>query len=94
MLSIGRALVTNPRLLLLDEPSDGLAPAIVNLVGDVVQTLAAEGVTILLVEQNLALALRVASEVAVMTKGRITFRGEPGELRDDLGRVRDMLGVG
>jgi branched-chain amino acid transport system ATP-binding protein len=94
MLSIGRALVTNPRLLLLDEPSDGLAPTIVNQVGDVVTTLSREGVTVLLVEQNLALALRVATEVAVMTKGRITYRGAPEELRSDSGRVRELLGVG
>ncbi|WP_211262626.1 ABC transporter ATP-binding protein [Nitriliruptor alkaliphilus] len=94
MLSIGRALVTNPRLLLLDEPSDGLAPSIVNLVGDVVRSLASEGVTILLVEQNVALALRVATETAVMSKGRITFRGNPEELRSDDGLVRDLLGVG
>jgi branched-chain amino acid transport system ATP-binding protein len=94
MLSIGRALVTNPRLLLLDEPSDGLAPSIVNQVGDVVQTLSSEGVTVLLVEQNLALALRVATEVAVMTKGRITFRGAPDDLRSNTERVRALLGVG
>lgn len=94
MLSIGRALVTNPRLLLLDEPSDGLAPSIVNLVGDVIRTLSGEGVTVLLVEQNLTLALRVATEVAVMTKGRISFRGEPHELRSDPTRLRDLLGVG
>lgn len=94
MLSIGRALVTNPRLLLLDEPSDGLAPSVVNLVGDVVRALSGDGVTVLLVEQNLALALQVATEVAVMTKGRVTFRGEPGELRADAGRVRGLLGVG
>lgn len=94
MLSIGRALVTNPKLLLLDEPSDGLAPSIVQLVGDVVEKLAREGVTILLVEQNLALALRVATEVAVMTKGRVSFRGDPEELRSSEDRVRDLLGVG
>lgn len=94
MLAIGRALVTNPRLLLLDEPSDGLAPAIVDLVGDVVRMLSAEGVTVLLVEQNLNLAFNVATEVAVMAKGRITFRGEPSELRSDAGRVRELLGVG
>jgi branched-chain amino acid transport system ATP-binding protein len=94
MLSIGRALVTNPRLLLLDEPSDGLAPSIVDLVGDVVLKLSGEGVTVLLIEQNLALALRVASQVAVMTKGRVTFRGEPEELRSDAERVRELLGVG
>jgi len=94
MLSIGRALVTNPRLLVMDEPSDGLAPSIVNLVGDVVESLSAEGVTVLLVEQNLALALRVADQVAVMSKGKITFRGDPDDLRGDTARVRDLLGVG
>lgn len=94
MLSIGRALVTNPRLLLMDEPSDGLAPSMINLVGDVVETLSSEGVTILLVEQNLALALRVATEVAVMAKGRVTFRGAPDDLRSDVERLRSLLGVG
>lgn len=94
MLSIGRALVTNPQLLLLDEPSDGLAPSIIRVVGDVVENLAAEGVTVLLVEQNLALALRVADQVAVMGKGRITFRGAPDELRARPDRVRELLGVG
>lgn len=94
MLSIGRALVTNPRLLLMDEPSDGLAPAIIDLVGEVISTLAASGVTILLVEQNLALALKVADEIAVMSKGRITFRGAPDDLRSDSERVRELLGVG
>jgi branched-chain amino acid transport system ATP-binding protein len=71
-----------------------LAPSIVNLVGDVVQGLSSEGVTILLVEQNVALALRVATEVAVMSKGRITFRGDPDDLRSDDALVRDLLGVG
>jgi branched-chain amino acid transport system ATP-binding protein len=94
MLSIGRALVTNPRLLLMDEPSDGLAPTIVNTVGDVIGTLAGTGVTVLLVEQNIALALRVADEIAVMSKGRIVFRGAPDDLRSDSGRVRELLGVG
>lgn len=94
MLSIARALVTNPRLLLLDEPSDGLAPSIVNLVAEVVQKLSSHGVTILLVEQNLALALKVGTDVAVMTKGRITFRGKPKELEADSDLVRGLLGVG
>lgn len=94
MLSIGRALVTNPRLLLLDEPSDGLAPSIVNLVGDVIESLASEGVTILLVEQNLALAMRVATGVAVMKKGRIVFDGSPEDLQGDGDRMGELLGVG
>ena len=94
MLSIGRALVTNPQLLLLDEPSDGLAPSIVNLVGDVIESLASEGVTILLVEQNLALAMRVATSVAVMKKGRIVFDGSPEDLQGDGDRMGELLGVG
>jgi branched-chain amino acid transport system ATP-binding protein len=94
MLSIGRALVTNPRLLLMDEPSDGLAPSIVRAVGGVVKDLAAAGVTVLLVEQNLTLALGVADDVAVMNKGRVTFTGKPSELQRDEGRVRELLGVG
>lgn len=94
MLSIGRALVTNPRLLVMDEPSDGLAPSVINLIGDVVESLVEEGVTVLLVEQNLALALRVADQVAVMSKGRVTFKGRPDDLRHDAARVRDLLGVG
>ena len=94
MLSIGRALVTNPRLLLLDEPSDGLAPSIVNLVGDVIESLASEGVTIRLVEQNLALAMRVATSVAVMKKGRIVFDGSPEDLQGDGDRMGELLGVG
>ena len=94
MLSIGRALVTNPRLLLLDEPSDGLAPSIVNLVGDVIESLASEGVTILLVEQNLALAMRVATSVAVMKKGRIVFDGSPEDFQGDGDRMSELLGVG
>ena len=93
MLSIGRALVTNPQLLLMDEPSDGLAPSIVKLVGEVVRSLAAEGATVLLVEQNLHLALKVADQVAVMSKGRVVFRGAPDALHDPT-RVRDLLGVG
>lgn len=93
MLSIGRALVSNPRLLLMDEPSDGLAPSIVKLVGEVVRSLAAEGVTVLLVEQNLTLALGVADQLAVMSKGQVVFRGGPDELHDPA-RARDLLGVG
>lgn len=94
MLSIGRALVTNPRLLIMDEPSDGLAPSIVQVVGETITSLVGTGTTVLLVEQNLSLALAVADRVAVMTKGRITFDGDPAELRADGHRVRELLGVG
>lgn len=94
MLAIGRALVTNPRLLLMDEPSDGLAPSIVELVGDVIDSLSADGVTVLLVEQNLNLAFRVATDLAVMKKGRVVFRGAPEQLRDDSTLLQELLGVG
>ncbi|MFE2183110.1 ABC transporter ATP-binding protein [Streptomyces asiaticus] len=94
MLAIGRALLTNPRLLLMDEPSDGLAPTVVDLIGDTIAALAAAGVTILLVEQNLPLALRVADQVAVMVKGRIALTGEPEGFLDDDEQVRELLGIG
>lgn len=94
MLAISRALVTNPRLLVLDEPSDGLAPMIVQRIGDVILDLSREGVTILLIEQQLGFAMRVARDVAVMTKGRITFRGVSEELKTDLDLVHTLLGMG
>ena len=94
MLAFGRALVTNPRLLLLDEPSDGLAPIIVNTIADVLKKLAQSGVTVLLVEQNLSLALRVAEDVTVMTKGRVTYRGTSADLASDPAQVRTLLGMG
>jgi branched-chain amino acid transport system ATP-binding protein len=94
MLAFGRALVTNPRLLLLDEPSDGLAPIIVNTIADVLKKLAQSGVTVLLVEQNLSLALRVAEDVTVMTKGRVTYRGTSADLAADPAQVRTLLGMG
>ena len=94
MLAFGRALVTNPRLLLLDEPSDGLAPIIVNTIGDVMEKLSGSGVTVLLVEQNLSLALRVAKDVTVMTKGKVTYRGTSTGLSADPAQVRSLLGMG
>ncbi len=94
MLAFGRALVTNPRLLLLDEPSDGLAPIIVNTIGDVMEKLSGSGVTVLLVEQNLSLALRVAKDVTVMTKGKVTYRGTSTGLAADPAQVRSLLGMG
>ena len=80
MLAIGRALMRNPDLLLLDEPSEGLAPKVVAEVGEVLGHLRESGLAILLVEQNLALATRVAQRVYVMNKGQIVFDGTAGEL--------------
>ena len=86
MLAAGRALVGNPTVLLMDEPSEGLAPLLVRELGRIVGDLRRDGASILLVEQNLAFALRVADHVYVMSKGRIVVDCAPDELRrsDDL----------
>ncbi|WP_431857942.1 ABC transporter ATP-binding protein [Azospirillum sp.] len=83
MLCIARALMRKPMLLLMDEPSLGLAPKIVALIFDLVQRIRDEGVSILLVEQNARAALRVADHAAVMEDGRIVLAGPADQLRDD-----------
>ena len=93
MLAIGRALLTNGRLLLLDEPSEGLAPIVVREIGRIVQSLKGRGLSILLVEQNYHLALAVADRVYVMSKGQIVYEGSPAELRADEDTKRRYLGV-
>ena len=93
MLAIGRALLTNGRLLLLDEPSEGLAPLIVREIGEVVRRLRAEHLAILLVEQNYHLALRVADRVYVMSKGQIVYEGTPSALEAAEDVKRRYLGV-
>ena len=80
MVAIGRALLRDPALLLLDEPSEGLAPKLVDEVGDALVRLRESGLSLLLVEQNLALATRVAQRVYVMNKGTIVFSGTTAEL--------------
>jgi branched-chain amino acid transport system ATP-binding protein len=88
MLALGRALMSKPRLLLLDEPSMGLAPLMVARIFEVVRRIASEGVTILLVEQNARLALEAAGRGYVMESGTITLAGEAQALLDDP-RVRE-----
>lgn len=83
MLAIGRALMTRPKLLLLDEPSMGLAPLIVKEILEITTTLNAMGTTILLVEQNAAAALRIADYGYVLETGRIVLQGEASMLLDD-----------
>jgi len=80
MLALGRALMRNPGVLLLDEPSEGLAPKLVTEVGEALRSLRGTGLAILLVEQNLGLATRVAERLYVMNKGTIVFDGAPAEL--------------
>jgi branched-chain amino acid transport system ATP-binding protein len=93
MLAIGRALMTNGRMLVLDEPSEGLAPIIVREIGRVVQGLKGERLSILLVEQNYHLALRVADRIYVMNKGQIVWEGTPAGLEADEDIKRRFLGV-
>lgn len=93
MLAIARALMTSARLLLLDEPSEGLAPLIVREIGRLLVQLKREGLSILLVEQSVPLALRVADRVYVMNKGQIVYQGSPAELGADEDVKRRFLGV-
>jgi len=93
MLAIGRALMTNPDLLLMDEPTEGLAPLIVREVGRVIADLKREGLSILLVEQNLPLALSVADTVHVLSRGTIVHSGTPAGLLANEGVKSRYLGV-
>ena len=93
MLAIGRALLTNPRLMLLDEPSDGLAPAVVHQVGDVVRELCSTGMSVLLVEQDLRLAFSVADRVVVLEKGAVRLDTTLEDFRSDPARAKGLLGV-
>jgi branched-chain amino acid transport system ATP-binding protein len=92
MLAIGRALMAQPRLLLLDEPSLGLAPAIVLEVFRIIRDINASGVAVLLVEQNVAAALDLARRAYVLEEGRITAAGAPGELAAQTHIQRAYLG--
>ncbi len=93
MLAIGRALMGNPRVLLMDEPSEGLAPLIVAEVGRTLLRLKLEGQSILLVEQNIKLALDLADEVVILNTGRVAFSGSAGQVRDDQALITQHLGV-
>ena len=81
MLAIARALVSDPRVLLLDEPSQGLAPLVVRELARVVRDLCESGVTILLIEQNMKLAEELADQLAIMVKGRIVYSASPAAFR-------------
>jgi branched-chain amino acid transport system ATP-binding protein len=83
MLAIGRALMTNPRLILMDEPSEGLAPLIVKEVGKIIYQLKGKGFSILLVEQNLPMALKVADYLYILSNGRIVYESTPDRLRSN-----------
>jgi branched-chain amino acid transport system ATP-binding protein len=93
MLAIARALVANPRLMLLDEPSEGLAPLIIRQIADIVAKLRQAGLTILLVEQNFALAVELADYIVVLGKGRVRWTGTGEELLSAGDVRRTWLGV-
>jgi branched-chain amino acid transport system ATP-binding protein len=93
MLAIGRALMGNPRVLLMDEPSEGLAPRIVAEVGRTIARLKQEGQSIVLVEQNVNLALALADEVVMLNTGRVVFAGSVDEVRGDQALITQHLGV-
>jgi branched-chain amino acid transport system ATP-binding protein len=93
MLAIGRALMGNPRVLLLDEPSEGLAPLIVAEVGRTIRRLKEEGQSIVLVEQNLKLALDVADQAVILNTGRCVFAGSANEILDNEELIAQNLGV-
>ncbi|MDF1551700.1 MAG: ABC transporter ATP-binding protein [Deferrisomatales bacterium] len=93
MLAVARALMGNPRYLLMDEPSEGLAPLIVRDLGRIIDRLKGEGMGILLVEQNLHFALAHTDSVYVMNKGRVVRQLSPEELREDRELQKTYLGV-
>jgi branched-chain amino acid transport system ATP-binding protein len=93
MLAIGRALMGNPRVLLLDEPSEGLAPLIVAEVGRTIRRLKEEGQSIVLVEQNLQLALDVADQAVILNTGRCVFAGATSDILNDDELIAQNLGV-
>ena len=93
MLAIARALMTNPELLLMDEPSEGLAPLLVQNLRDKILDLKASGLPIFLVEQNLGLALAVADEVYLMESGQIVYHGDPEDLAANEAIKHKYLGV-
>jgi len=93
MLALGRALVLNPRILLLDEPSQGLAPLVVQEVFQVLARLRADGLSILLVEQNVRAAVQIADVAYVLDDGRIVYQGAAAELAADEERLRQLAGA-
>ena len=93
MLAIGRALMSNPRILLMDEPSEGLAPQIVHEIGRIIAGLKTEGLAIILVEQNAKLALDLADDDAILNTGRLVFQRPTPEIAADEALLERHLGI-
>jgi branched-chain amino acid transport system ATP-binding protein len=93
MLTICRTLMGDPELVMIDEPTEGLAPLIVQQVGDLIAEIARRGVAILLVEQKLSIAMRISHRVYVMGHGRIVFEGTPADLKANQAIRKEWLEV-
>lgn len=93
MLAIGRALLMNPKLLILDEPTEGLAPIIVTLIHDTLQQLKREGLSMVLVEQNFGFATSLADDAVVVSKGQVVWTGSSAAIRADDAAQHKWLGV-
>jgi len=93
MLAIARALMANPELILMDEPSEGLAPVIIQQIGEIMKRIRDQGHSILLVEQNFRMAMDVADYVYIISSGRIVYQGVPDDLKNDNEILDQHLGV-
>ena len=93
MLTIARTLMGNPRMVLLDEPSEGLAPLVVRAIVEHIQALKKEGITLLLSEQNSSFAMKVSDRAYILEKGQVTWKGNISELRENPGIMKNYLGV-
>ena len=93
MLTICRTLMGDPELIMIDEPTEGLAPLIVQQVGDLIAEIAKRGVAILLVEQKLSIAMRISHRLYVMGHGRIVFEGTPADLKSNESVRKEWLEV-
>ncbi len=94
MLAVGRALMTNPECLILDEPSEGLAPLIIQDIGDAIRSLKDEGLSIILVEQNTPFAIRTVDRVSIITRGQVVHGSSPQELWENEEIKQTHLGIG
>jgi len=94
MVAIGRALLANPRIFLFDEPSEGLAPRLIDVVTETIAGLRERGLSAIVVEQNLHVAVGLADRVVIMTKGQIAYRATTQTFRSDRATAHALLGLG
>jgi branched-chain amino acid transport system ATP-binding protein len=93
MLTVGRSLMGGPEMLLLDEPTAGLAPVVARLLADQIRKLRQEGLTLLLSEQNAVLAMDISDRAYIIDKGTIVYEGQVEKLKEDRGTLKEYLGV-